>query len=117
MAYVDINILFNIFQLSRYLEPILGKTGDFPEIMKERIAFRSEKGSYGKSRLPSFTDEEIAYVKGSADFVGMNHYTTFLISDVEEESFEKTHYDNDMKAKFLLDPNYEGAKSVWLKVS
>lgn len=28
------------------------------------------------NRLPTFTDEEAAMVKGSFDFIGLNHYTT-----------------------------------------
>ena len=40
---------------------------DYPNSMKDRV---------GK-RLPSFTSEESALLKGSLDFVGINHYTTF----------------------------------------
>lgn len=31
-------------------------------------------------RLPTFSDEELAVVKGSSDFYGMNTYTTNLCS-------------------------------------
>nr|XP_034826356.1 myrosinase 1-like [Maniola hyperantus] len=34
---------------------------------------------YKESRLPSFTKDEVAFVKGTADFYGMNHYTTFFV--------------------------------------
>lgn len=32
-------------------------------------------------RLPKFTKEESALVKGSVDFVGMNHYTSVFVTD------------------------------------
>lgn len=32
-----------------------------------------------KERLPKFSDEEVALVKGSVDFVGINQYTTFYM--------------------------------------
>jgi len=34
-------------------------------------------------RLPTFTEEEVALVKGSNDFYGMNHYTANYIRHKE----------------------------------
>ncbi|GBP05950.1 Myrosinase 1 [Eumeta japonica] len=51
----------------------------FPPVMKEKIAAKSEKQGYPRSRLPEFTPEEIEYVRGSADFFGLNHYTTEIV--------------------------------------
>ena len=36
-------------------------------------------GYEGPSRLPVFTEEEIEFNKGTADFFGLNHYTSNLI--------------------------------------
>jgi beta-glucosidase len=44
--------------------------GDYPEIMKERLG----------ERLPRFTAEQSELLKGSADFLGLNHYTTHYAS-------------------------------------
>lgn len=41
--------------------------GDYPSSMRNRVG----------SRLPRFTSSEAALLKGSLDFVGINHYTTF----------------------------------------
>lgn len=44
--------------------------GYYPEYMKTMLG----------DRLPVFTPEELAVVKGSSDFYGMNTYTTNLCS-------------------------------------
>jgi len=41
--------------------------GDYPSSMRSRVG----------SRLPKFSQFEASLVKGSLDFVGINHYTTF----------------------------------------
>jgi beta-glucosidase len=41
--------------------------GDYPISMRNRVG----------DRLPKFTENDAALVKGSLDFVGINHYTTF----------------------------------------
>jgi beta-glucosidase len=44
--------------------------GDYPASMKERLG----------GRLPTFSVEETALLKGSADFLGLNHYSTQFVS-------------------------------------
>jgi len=44
--------------------------GDYPKVMRERLG----------SRLPRFTKEESSLLKGSLDFLGLNHYSTALAS-------------------------------------
>jgi beta-galactosidase len=44
--------------------------GDYPAIMRERVG----------DRLPKFTPEQRELMKGSADFLGLNHYTTHYAS-------------------------------------
>lgn len=84
--------------------------------MKERLAERSEKENYSQSRLPKLTAQEVDFVKGACDFIGFNHYTSFLVSDIEEKPFDTTSTDGDTKAKVFQDRNWQGAKSPWLKV-
>ena len=42
--------------------------GDYPASMRERLG----------ERLPTFSDEDRARIQGSADFFGLNHYSTLL---------------------------------------
>jgi len=46
------------------LHPIYSATGDYPPVMKEWMAKKSKEEGYSRSRLPSFTKEEIEMVKG-----------------------------------------------------
>jgi len=50
------------------LHPIYSDDGDYPPVMKEWIAKKSKEEGYSRSRLPSFTKEEIEMVKGEFQF-------------------------------------------------
>ncbi|KAG5872239.1 hypothetical protein JTB14_026481 [Gonioctena quinquepunctata] len=58
--------------------------GDYPEIMKTRIARRSQGEGRSQSRLPEFTEEEKVMMKGTIDFFSVNTYTGSLIKHMED---------------------------------
>eukprot|EP00826_Nyctotherus_ovalis_P065091 TRINITY_DN955_c0_g1_i12.p1 TRINITY_DN955_c0_g1~~TRINITY_DN955_c0_g1_i12.p1 ORF type:complete len:408 (+),score=128.74 TRINITY_DN955_c0_g1_i12:173-1396(+) len=58
-----------MFQVGWFWNPIM--TGDYPEVMKSIV----------KTRLPAFSDEQKKKVKGSADFLALNHYFSWVTSD------------------------------------
>ena len=70
--------------------------GDYPDVMKKNVG----------SRLPAFTNLESNQVKGSFDFIGLNHYMSFYIKDdsskldMEIRNFE-ADMAIDMKCKFF----------------
>ncbi|CAH1446802.1 unnamed protein product [Lactuca virosa] len=57
------------FYLGWFLNPLVN--GDYPEIMKKNAG----------NRIPTFTKFESQRMKGSFDFLGMNHYTTLYVKD------------------------------------
>ncbi|KAE9022670.1 hypothetical protein PR003_g3157 [Phytophthora rubi] len=57
------------FELGWFLSPMI--TGDCPAVMRERVG----------DRLPRFTPEETALVKGSYDLLMLNHYSSKLVTD------------------------------------
>lgn len=59
--------MFNLF--NRIYDPIV--YGDYPKKMREILG----------SELPSFSDEDKKYIKGSLDFISINHYTTKYVKD------------------------------------
>uniref|UniRef100_A0A914EGN5 Beta-glucosidase n=1 Tax=Acrobeloides nanus TaxID=290746 RepID=A0A914EGN5_9BILA len=67
------------FALGWFAEPIF--FGDYPQSMKDGIASRSALEGYTKSRLPEFTPLEKLLLKGSADWLGINYYYGFSVSN------------------------------------
>ncbi|KAJ8760984.1 hypothetical protein K2173_022022 [Erythroxylum novogranatense] len=57
------------FQLGWFLDPLM--FGDYPSSMRTRV----------RDRLPKFSKSETSLIKGSLDFVGINHYTTWYTKD------------------------------------
>ncbi|KAM3326354.1 beta-glucosidase 11 isoform X2 [Capsicum chacoense] len=67
--------------------------GDYPSVMKKAAG----------TRIPTFTEYEAKLVKGSADFIGLNHYTTVFVKD-KPSSIEKHSRDfgADVEAEYSL---------------
>ncbi|CAH2059640.1 unnamed protein product, partial [Iphiclides podalirius] len=67
------------FGLGHYMDPIFSESGNYPQRVIDRVAAVSKEQGYSASRLRPLTDEEVDYLKGSADFLGLNHYTSKII--------------------------------------
>ncbi|CAG9827055.1 unnamed protein product [Diabrotica balteata] len=70
------------FELGWYANPV--HFGDYPDIMKTRVAERSRGEGRNQSRLPEFTEEEKALLRGTADFFAVNVYTANLINHIDD---------------------------------
>jgi len=57
------------FGLGWFLEPIV--SGEYPQVMRERAG----------NRLPRFTPDEAALVRGSYDLFMLNHYSSKVVTD------------------------------------
>lgn len=66
------------FTLGWYAHPIF-KTGDYPDAMKWKVGNRSELQHLATSRLPSFTEEEKNYIRGTADVFCLNTYSSKIV--------------------------------------
>lgn len=106
------------FAISWFADPIY--FGDYPASMRKQLG----------DRLPKFTPEEAALVKGSNDFYGMNHYTANYIKHKSGEPepndflgnletlFYSKHNDciGPETQSFWLRPNPQGFRDLlnWL---
>lgn len=88
------------FEVGLYAHPIFSSEGDWPERVKRRVDKKSAEQGFPRSRLPEFTREEIALVKGSSDFFGLNHYSTrFYTRKNVKASDLIPSYEDDLGAK------------------
>lgn len=98
------------FYLGWFLEPVI--TGNYPSSMRSRVG----------DRLPKFSAYESALVKGSYDFIGINHYTTWYASNNKTNIIGVLLNDSvaDSGAVTLpfkgLMPIAEKANSIWLYI-
>eukprot|EP00058_Branchiostoma_floridae_P006069 XP_002591557.1 hypothetical protein BRAFLDRAFT_105090 [Branchiostoma floridae] len=59
-----------------FAQPIFGD-GDYPNVIKETV----QKLKSQLTEVPEFTDEDKSLIHGSADFLGVNHYSSRITSD------------------------------------
>ncbi|KAF3773559.1 hypothetical protein EJ110_NYTH51597 [Nymphaea thermarum] len=65
--------------------------GDYPESMKKHVG----------SRLPSLNRTQVDQVKGSIDFIGLNHYSTVYVKDQANSPDSQRDWGTDMSAQLI----------------
>eukprot|EP00250_Pteridium_aquilinum_P022025 c25283_g1_i1 orf=25-1575(-) len=75
------------FTVGWFVEPVL--YGDYPNVMKEVVG----------SRLPSFTDEESARIRGSVDFIGVAAVTSIYATCDDNQNVIAPGYFEDFGVK------------------
>lgn len=85
--------------------------------MIARIGNNSMHEGRPKSRLPTFSKEWIAKIRGSADFFGVNYYTSQFAEAINKSvgrnpSFER---DRHIKNNFSYRPEFKSSMLYWLK--
>ncbi|CAG9566621.1 unnamed protein product [Danaus chrysippus] len=105
------------FEMGIYANPIFSESGDFPSVVKERIAAKSKEQGFPRSRLPQFTPEEIDLIKGSFDFFGLNHYTTYMVYKNESVygHYSSPSFNDDIEVITYQDSSWHSGASLWMK--
>ncbi|XP_041939276.1 lactase-phlorizin hydrolase-like [Alosa sapidissima] len=91
------------FQLGWFAHPIF-KNGDYPDAMKWQVGNKSELQGLPQSRLLTFTDQEKAYIQGTADVFCINSYTTKVVRYVTT-ALTPASYDTDQDIGMEDEPN------------
>ncbi|KAM3967155.1 LOW QUALITY PROTEIN: myrosinase 1 [Aphomia sociella] len=103
--------------LGIFAHPIYSNTGDYPALVRDIINTNSRKQNFTRSRLPVFSKHEIEELKGSSDFFGLNHYTTFLMAHpAANETWNIPSWDHDTYAKMEQNPAWPVPGAEWLSV-
>lgn len=112
--YIDIT---DFFQFGWFAHPIFSKYGDYPPVMRSMIDANSKRQGFYHSRLPYFTSKEVEMIRGAYDFLGLNHYTTYLVKHGSRRISLQPSFIDDMNViKFQRD-EWPKTNSSWLKVS
>ncbi|XP_063629934.1 myrosinase 1-like, partial [Cydia splendana] len=107
--------IYKEFTYGMYLDPIWSKNGDFPRLVKDRVAKKSKEQGFPRSRLPSLSKDEIELIKGSSDFLGLNHYTTYLTSP-SKGSHPVPSFADDVSVDTTTGrEKWTQSRSAWLK--
>ncbi|XP_077982467.1 lactase-like protein [Glandiceps talaboti] len=100
------------FMLGWFAHPIF-INGDYPEIMKERVLHKSLAQGLTSSRLPAFSKEEKTMLKGTADFLGLNYYTTKIVYGKETPYTPGYFEDQDLQCRY--DDDWPTCGASWLR--
>ncbi|XP_062991267.1 cytosolic beta-glucosidase-like [Elgaria multicarinata webbii] len=103
------------FCLDWFATPIF-LDGDYPAVMKSKIAAVCKRQGSPSSRLLEFTSEEKTMIKGTADFFALNYYTTRKIKH-QDNLCTQPSMSADKEAEQVTDPSWPVATgSSWLAV-
>ncbi len=89
------------FFLGWFADPVY--TGDYPAVMRERLG----------RRLPQFTDNEKNLLKGSADFFGLNHYSTMYAAQAPGTKTTNAGLSEDQDVVLSSDPRWKKTQMEW----
>lgn len=107
-------ISVNYFQLGWFANPIFSKKGNYPKVMIAQIASNSFSEGRNQSRLPVLSKGWVRTIRGSADFLGLNYYTSRYVEPVKVPTGASPSYYGDTQLKFIIKPEWTRAKSWWL---
>lgn len=93
--------------------------GDYPQRMVDRVAAASFKQGYNCSRLRPFSEEQKRFLKGTTDFVGINHYSSNYVyrNASVVGMYEVPSHDDDAGYATFSDPSWPQSAFAPMSVS
>lgn len=101
-------------QLGWFAAPIFSSIGNYPSLMIEQINKNSEREGRTWSRLPTFSEKWVDKIRGSADFLGLNYYTSRYVDLIDEPSGVNPSYSGDMQLNLTVKPEWKQSASNYL---
>lgn len=101
----------HIFYNDWLTQPIFGRRGDYPQIMKMTIGLNSYVQNFSQSRLPTFSFSDVTRIKGSADFLGINYYTAVSVKNNANVT-EDVSFDKDMDIRIVENTSWFGEMDI-----
>uniref|UniRef100_A0A6I8SDS0 Lactase, gene 2 n=1 Tax=Xenopus tropicalis TaxID=8364 RepID=A0A6I8SDS0_XENTR len=102
------------FMLGWFAHPIL-VDGDYPAVLKTQIQKKNQQCPGTVSQLPTFTEVEKSSIHGTADFLGISHYTSRLVN-ASVSAACVSGYNNIGDFEPYVDPSWPGTSSPWISV-
>lgn len=100
------------FMLGWFTHPIF-VDGDYPATLKTQIEEKRKQCPHSEpARLPVFTPEERKRILGTADFLGLNHYTSRLVNYSDGGCTPGPQGVGDFRAH--VDPSWPSTASDWI---
>lgn len=82
--------------------------------MIEEIASNSVREGRPWSRLPYMSVIQKEFIKGSADFFGLNYYSSRYVKTADKPQGHNPSWEHDSSFEYSIDPTWKRAKSTWL---
>lgn len=82
--------------------------------MITQIASNSIREGRSWSRLPTFSDRWVKMLRGSADFLGLNYYSSRVVEIAPEPQGRSPSFTRDMNLKMTVKPEWKQSASDWL---
>ncbi|XP_004616567.1 lactase/phlorizin hydrolase [Sorex araneus] len=102
------------FMLGWFAHPIF-VDGDYPAALRAHIQQVNQRCLHPVAQLPEFTEAEKQLLKGSADFLGLSHYTSRLVSQAQGDTCVCS-YDTIGGFSQHIDPAWPQTSSPWIRV-
>lgn len=82
--------------------------------MVEQIDSNSIDEGRTRSRLPKMSLQWKKMIQGSADFLGLNYYTSRMVELVDEPSGPNPSWERDARIKETINQEWTASHSDWL---
>ncbi|XP_072932352.1 myrosinase 1-like [Epargyreus clarus] len=105
------------FHFDQYAHPVLSESGNYPQRLIDRVAAASANQGLSSSRLRPFSPEEVNYIRGTTDFLALNHYSTDIVyrNNSLIGQFEVPSYSDDKFVGTYKDPSWPTSSSPWIR--